>query len=376
MERQTEPGRADQMGTAPAHRATRPAYCGSPADLLASDAATAQPGPARRARAAFLLAAGRIAALLLSASLLACATDKKSDVKASCPPSCDQPKIPAGVPRFEVVKDEATGPSDGQDVTIRAVLKDKVKRDAIYPALHFLYRYAMTRNTFEPRTFNGELYNSESDATAGSQPAAKVWKAQGDKGPKCENAIKLEFAEQVEKAFAHSLNRAEVEDPDDSCRLNEKKKVARVDEKFTHKPTYKLDPAVKGAEVQYPYLETGKDEYVKNLSFNAAMTYWAEFMNTMFQKAQDLQQLTYVGVWNDQPVLKITVTRQEYESKLSTVQETISSYAAITFAKLGLRKTNDKGALKEQEAHKAKTYKNALSFLPKDRVFVSPKLKA
>jgi hypothetical protein len=57
------------------------------------------------------------------------------------------------------------------------------------------------------------------------------------------------------------------------------------------------------------------------------------------------------------------------------VQETISSFAAITFAKLGLHKTNDKGANKEQEAHKTKTYMNALSFLPKDRVFVSPKLK-
>lgn len=324
----------------------------------------------------FLLAAGRTAALLASVGLLGCATDKKSDVAASCPPSCDQPKIPAGVPRFEVVKDEATGPSDGQDTTIRVVLKEKVKRDAIYPALHFLYRYAMTRNTFEPRNFTGELYNSESEATAGSQPVAKVWRSHGDKGPKCENAIKLEFPEQVEKAFAHSMNRAEVEDPDDSCRLNEKKKVARIDDGFSHKATYKLEPAVSGVEVQYPYLEAGKDEYVKNLSFNAAMTYWAEFMNTMFQKAQDLQQLTYVGVWNDQPVLKITVTRQEYESKLSTVQETIASYAAITFAKLGLKKTNDKGALKEQEAHKAKTYKNALSFLPKERVFISPKLKA
>ena len=51
------------------------------------------------------------------------------------------------------------------------------------------------------------------------------------------------------------------------------------------------------------------------------------------------------------------------------------SFAAITFAKLGLHKTDDKGALKEQEQQKTKTYKTALSFLPKDHVFVSPKLK-
>jgi hypothetical protein len=303
-----------------------------------------------------------------------CTTEKPAAQK-SCPPDCDQPKIPPGVPAFQVVKDEATGPSDGQDVTIRVVLKQKTKRDQIYPSLHFLYRYAMTRNTFEPRNFNGEFYDSESAASSGSSPLAKIWKGQADKGPKCENAIKLDFPEQVTKAFLHSTNRADPEDLDDTCRLNEKKKIERVDDKFTHKPTFKVDEAAKSAEVTFPYLETGKDEYVKALSFNSAMTYWAEFLSTMFQKAPDLQQLTYVGVLDDNPVLKITVTRQEYDSKLSTVQETIASYAAITFAKLGLRKTDDKGAKKEQEAHKSKTYTNALSFIPKERVFISPKLK-
>ena len=312
-----------------------------------------------------------VAAAALSSG---CTSDRPAAPKA-CPPDCDQPKIPPGVPPFQVVKDESTGPSDGQDVIIRVVLKQKVKRDQIYPALHFLYRYAMTRNTFEPRNFTGEFYNGEGEAASGAHFAAKIWRAHEDKGPKCDNTIRLDLQEQVEKAFAHSMNRGEVEDLEDTCHLNEKKKIERFDDKFTHKPTFKVDPATKGVEVQYPYLETGKDEYVKNLSFNSAMTYWAEFMSTMFQKTSDLQQITYVGLLDDQPALKITVTRQEYESKLSTVQETIASYAAIIFAKLGLHKTNDKGAMKEQEAQKTKTYSNALSFLPKDHVFISPKLK-
>jgi hypothetical protein len=304
-----------------------------------------------------------------------CPAAEKNAASRSCPPDCDQPKIPAGVPAFQVVKDTATGPSDGQDVVIRVVLKQKTKRDKIYPALHFLYRYAMTRNTFEPRNFTGEFYNSDSDAAAGSAFAAKVWREHTDKGPKCENTIKLELPEQVEKAFAHSMNRGESEDLEDTCHLNEKKKVERFDDKFTHKPTYKVDEATKSVEVQFPYIETGKDEYVKSLTFNAAMTYWAEFMSTMFQKTSDLQQITYVGVLDDQPALKITVTRQEYDSKLTTVQETIASFAAITFAKLGMHKLNDKAAMKEQEAHKTKTYSTALSFLPKEHVFISPKLK-
>ena len=258
---------------------------------------------------------------------------------------------------------------------IHVALKQKTKRDDIYPALQFLYRYAMTRNTFEPTNFVGAFYATEGEAQTGGNVLAKIWRERGDKGPKCENSIKLEFAEEVGKAFAHSLNRGEAEDLADTCHLAEKKKVVRFDDKFTHKPTMKLDEARHAVEVTYPYLDTGKDEYVKSLSFNNAMTYWAEFTTTMFSKAPELKEVTYIGLLDDQPVLKITVTRQQFDEKLSTVQETIASYSAITFAKLGLHKTDDKGALKDQEQHKTKTYKAALSFLPKDQVMISPKLK-
>jgi hypothetical protein len=40
-----------------------------------------------------------------------------------------------------------------------------------------------------------------------------------------------------------------------------------------------------------------------------------------------------------------------------------------------MHKTDDKGAKKDQEEHKTKTYKAALALLPKDQVMVSPKLK-
>jgi len=316
--------------------------------------------------------AALLAVALLSGPMLSgCNTEKAAGPKTCC----DQPKIPPGVPAFTVVTDDVTGPSDGQDVKIRVALKQKTKRDEIYPAMHFLYRYAMTRGSFEPVNFVGEFYTTEGEAQTGGNPIAKVWRERSDKGPKCENAIKLEFAEEVQKAFDYSLQRGAAEDLADTCHLTEKKKVARFDDKFTHKPTFTIDAAKHAASVTYPYLEAGKDEYVKTLSFNNAMTYWAEFTTAMFSKAPELKELSYSGTLNDEPVLKITVTRAEFDQKLSTVQETIASYAAITFAKLGLHKTDDKGALKDQEQQKTKTYKAALSFLPKDRVYVSPKLK-
>ena len=309
---------------------------------------------------------------LLALLSVACPKSEQSSAPTTC---CDQPKIPPNIPGFTVVRDEVSGPSDGQDVKLHVALKQKTKRDDIYPALQFLYRYAMTRKTFEPTTFLGAFYATEGEAQTGGNPVAKIWREHGDKGPKCENNIKLEFPEEVAKAFAWSLNRAEPENLEDTCHLEVKKKVERFDDKFTHKPTMNVDAANKAVEVTYPYLETGKDEYVANLGFNSAMTYWAEFTTTMFGKAPELQKVTYIGLLNDQPALKITTTRQQFDAKLSTVQETIASYSAITFAKLGLHKTDDKGAKKDQEQHKTQVYKAALAYLPKDQVMVSPKLK-
>src|SRR5678816_395849 len=83
---------------------------------------------------------------LLALLSVACPKSEQSNAPTTC---CDQPKIPAGVPAFTVVRDETTGPTDGQDVKLHVALKQKTKRDDIYPTLQFLYRYAMTRNTFE-----------------------------------------------------------------------------------------------------------------------------------------------------------------------------------------------------------------------------------
>src|SRR4029079_2730544 len=162
------------------------------------------------------------AALLIAAAALSCSKSEQASGPTTC---CDQPKIPPGVPAFTVVRDETTGPTDGQDVKLHVALKQKTKRDDIYPTLQFLYRYAMTRRTFDPTTFLGAVYTTEGEAQTGGNPIAKIWREHGDKGPKCENNIKLEFNVEVQKAFAWSLQRAEPENLEDTCHLEVKKKV-------------------------------------------------------------------------------------------------------------------------------------------------------
>src|SRR5262249_45888559 len=130
-------------------------------------------------------------AALATLTLSACNSEKPAPVRACC----DQPRIPPGVPQFAVVADDVSGPTDGQDVKLRVTLKQKTKRDDMYPGLQFLYRYAMTRNTFEPVNFVGEFYTSEGAAKTGGNPVAKIWRERSDKGPKCENGVPLDFPE-------------------------------------------------------------------------------------------------------------------------------------------------------------------------------------
>jgi hypothetical protein len=310
-------------------------------------------------------------ALLLTLS--ACSTEKAEPPKACC----EQPQIPAGVTPFVVVAEDVTGPSDGEKVTMRVGLSQPTKRDAIYPVLHTLYRHAMKRGPFEPIQFVANVYTSEAAARAGSDSAlvAKIVREQADIAPKCENKVKYDFNEELTRAFAASNGRPDEEEANDTCHLAEKKVVQRPDDKFGHRPSIKIDPARQAAVVTYPYLEMGKDEYVQTLSFNSAMRDWIDHIGILFRKVEALKEASFVGLQNDQPVVKITVTRQQFDSSLGSLQEDVAAHSAITFASLGLHKKDDKGAAKEQATFQSKTYKSALAALPKNQVFVSPKLK-
>jgi hypothetical protein len=321
---------------------------------------------------------GRIgtALLLLSAVLAGAACKKEAPGPKPC---CTQIDIPAGVPKFTIVADDVTGPSDGQKVMMRVGLLQPIKREQAYAPMKLLYANVMKRTAFEPIHFEAWFYASESEARNGNEAnaIAKIVREQDDRAPKCENRIKYDFAEQADRAFIRSTRGEQElqEDLNDTCHIAEKKKVARYDEKFRLKTTYKLDPGNEAVEINYPYVEMGKDEYVANLRTNSAMAAWAEYMTSMFSNAQQLKSLTFVGTWNDEPVVKISVSRAQFDNILSRLQETIASHAAITFQTIGMGAKTSEQAEKEQEKFKSKTYRDALSRLPKEQVTISPKLK-
>jgi len=316
-----------------------------------------------------------VALLIATAALAAAACKQEAEGPKPC---CTQIDIPAGVPKFTVVADDVSGPSDGQKVMMRLGLLAPIKRDQLYAPMKVVYANVMKRTPFEPIHFEAWFYASESEARAGgSNLLGKIVREQTDRAPKCENLMKYDFVEQVDRAFIHSTQGEQVlqEDLNDTCHIAEKKKVARYDEKFKLKTSYKLDPGNQAVEIDYPYVEMGKDEYVANLKTNSAMAAWAEYMTSMFSQAEQLKSLTFVGTWNDEPVVKISVSREQFDNILSRLQETVAAHAAITFQSIGMGAKSTEAAEKEQESFKSKTYKDALGRLPKEQVSISPKLK-
>lgn len=314
--------------------------------------------------------------LILSAALGAAACEKKVEGPKPC---CTQVDIPPGVAKFTVVADDVTGPSDGQKVMMRLGMLQPVKREQIYAPMKVLYANVMKRTAFEPIHFEGWFYASESEAKAGNESGviAKIIREQSDRAPKCENNIKYNFAEQVERAFIRSTRGEQElqEDLNDTCHIAEKKKQARYDEKFAHKTTYKMDAGNQSVEISYPFLEMGKDEFVADLRTNSAMAAWAEYMTSMFSNAEQLKSMTFVGIWKEEPVVRISVSRQQFDNILSRLQEMIASHAAITFQTIGMGKKTSEQAEKEQEKFKSKTYRDALAKLPKEQVTISAKMK-
>jgi hypothetical protein len=319
---------------------------------------------------------GRTATRALTLALALASTGCPAE-KAAPRPCCEQPKIPAGVTPFVVTGDDVTGPSDGEKVIMRAGLSRPARRDEIYPVMKTLYVHAMKRRPFEPLQFVATVYASEAAARTGGDQGAlgRITREPADLAPRCEVMLRYDFAEQIGRAFAATTGRADDEDPRDTCRLAEKKVVARIDDKFTHRPSFQLDASRHALELTYPFLEMGKDEYIEKLRLTSAMRDWVEQVTVFFRKVDDLKEMTFIGVSNDGPVVKITVTRAQFESVLGGLQEQVASHANVTFASLGLHRKDDKGAAKEQDAFQNKTYRAALARLPREQVFVSPKLK-
>jgi hypothetical protein len=91
----------------------------------------------------------------------------------------------------------------------------------------------------------------------------------------------------------------------------------------------------------------GKDQYVEKLKLSSALGDWIDLTSSLFRKVPDLAAVTFSGLHNDNEVVRISMSRKQFDEDFSGLQESIAAHAAVTFQSLGTGRSSDKAAEKE-----------------------------
>ncbi len=260
--------------------------------------------------------------------------------------------------QYKVLKDETANNA----VDYHVLVADTTQHDDVQKLLEYLYRHVMTRGDVEPASMGGFVYTSEAAySTPPRTPIAQVVRKSGEIGPSFENKVPLEFWQEVKEAL-------EPRGPDG-------KPTARRDEKWTLKLKVERDDAQKTLTLTQPYTEPGEDKWAASLSFNQAMQEFSDTTRALFGNVPDLNGLTFVGLWNDKEVVRIALSRGDYNAvNLNDIDERIGEHHGTAFLKLATGKGTDQSVAKENAAVIAKEYKAMFAKL-KGKATVSPTLK-
>jgi hypothetical protein len=124
-----------------------------------------------------------------------------------------------------------------------------------------------------------------------------------------------------------------------------------------------------------PFTEMGKDTWAPVLSFNQAMNTFTDTAKALFEGVPELKQLTFIGRWNDEDVVKITLDRATYQAlQIGDIDERVGQQHGRTFLEAAQEKGSNEKLAKAQAGRIAGIYKKMLAGL-KGKAYVSPKLK-
>jgi hypothetical protein len=240
----------------------------------------------------------------------------------------------------------------GNTVEQHILIATDTKHDPVDGLLKYVYRHLMTRTETQPAGLAAFVYTDESQyKTPPRSPIASVVQKPGDIGPAFENKVPLEFWQQVDQALNHT---------DKGWKLE--KKIERDDKNMT-------------LTLTQPFTETGADKWADKLSFNQAMTEFTDETKDVFEKVPELRAFNFVGTWKDQPVVKISLDRAQYQSlKLADIEETIGQLHGRAFLELSTGHGTDASVAKANAQRMAAVYKKMLGQL-KGHAWVSPTLK-
>ncbi|HJZ89053.1 MAG TPA: hypothetical protein VKN99_27970 [Polyangia bacterium] len=288
-----------------------------------------------------------VAAAGVLAALAACDTGKAEN-KFAPPPLAVSP----GMPAFKTVEDTVS--TDKERVKVRLALSQPAEREQIDALMKDAYRQVMTRIGLEPSVV--EIYVYANEERAKSAPDAwsgSCVKHQSDKGPTFENKVPLTFPKAVTAALGKDTFVGKLQ------------------------PKVEIDEAKHHVTLTIPYVEPGKDAWADPFSYNTAMAVFVDYTRRLYENVPDMDGLTFIGVWKEQPVVRINLAvKDDYNTlDLYALGERIGGKQGKAFAEAQLTKKTDAQITKEKRQAERKEYEAALKKLPKGAVQIASSLK-
>jgi hypothetical protein len=296
------------------------------------------------------------AALLLAALLGGCKEDpKKTELYF------DDLKPPVGIGTVVIVSDKSLNPSTGGEITILTTVPADLDKDDLDRLMDSFFRQAKDRRGFvggKPARIDLKFYDAEAKAKAGGADflGRILQSSPTEKEPARTNNQKLPLLKWAKKALA----------PNDPLYTGELK------------PQLLADASKMSLELTLPFVtDDGSGKYLEELTFQRACTDFVSSAITLFEKIPSLQRLTFVGKHQGETVIKIALSREQYEKlNLRQVEENLGAF----HGKLMEDMLSTKGGMPEKVAlarvmkQRLKVYKEVLGKLPKEQVELAKSL--
>jgi hypothetical protein len=292
---------------------------------------------------------GRIVILGLVALAIACPKD-------------DAPKLtftpyesPSGVPDPQTVKDEAIDEVGRVGIDTVLLLPATLEYEQLDRLLQSIGRQARTRSGFKnaprPQFVDVRIYT---DAARTGDANAWVGRLQlkGDGEPLIEMKLPFPLGKTVRKM------------------IDERPEYGTI------KPKVDSGDAEGRLELTVPYVTAGEDQYVKKLGYGDAIQEFNSWALMMFRKFPALKDFTFVGEHNGKEVVRIRITREQYDQiNITKVEEDLGAFSGEFLVGQMQGAISDEAVQAKLAKKRREVYGAMLKQLPPDQVVISKTLK-
>lgn len=263
-------------------------------------------------------------------------------------------KPPLGVGKVEVIKDMNMNPSTGGEITVLVAVEPNVDKDELGRLMESFFRQVKVRRGFQqggkPKKIDLRFYADKAKAEAGGDDwLARVEQDSAISEPKYTNKQKpplLKWAKNVMKPNMPLF-------------------------KGDLKPQILADPDAMELEITYPMVsDDGSGKYVEKLSYAKAMQSFYATTREMFDKIENLKKMTFTGKHNDEVVMKVWMTREQYKAldMTHTLETQLHAFQGQFVELLMSKSITEKEVERKTDKRRREVFREILGRLPKEQV--------